>query len=31
VITPGVRAEESAQLLRTFFQQQRAKGQSLAE
>ena len=31
VITPGVRAEESAQLLRTFFQQQRTKGQSLAE
>jgi tRNA(adenine34) deaminase len=31
VITPGVRGEESAQLLRTFFQQQRTKGQSLAE
>ena len=31
VITSGVRAEESAQLLRTFFQQQRTKGQSLAE
>ena len=31
VITPGVRGEESAQLLRSFFQQQRGKGQSLAE
>jgi len=31
VITAGVRAEECAQLLRTFFQQKRAKGQSLAE
>src|ERR1044071_4113785 len=30
-ITSGVRGEECAQLLRTFFQQQRAKGQSLAE
>ena len=31
VITPGVRGEECAQLLRSFFQQQRTKGQSLAE
>jgi len=31
VITSGVREEECAQLLRTFFQQQRHKGQSLAE
>ena len=31
VITAGVRGEECAQLLRTFFQQQRNKGQSLAE
>ncbi|HEY0548456.1 MAG TPA: tRNA adenosine(34) deaminase TadA [Verrucomicrobiae bacterium] len=30
-ITSGVRGEECAQLLRTFFQQQRNKGQSLAE
>src|SRR5678815_2054481 len=30
-ITSGVRAEECAQLLRTFFQEQRNKGQSLAE
>lgn len=30
-ITSGVRSEECAQLLRTFFQQQRNKGQSLAE
>ena len=31
MITGGVRGEECAQLLRTFFQQQRGKGQSLAE
>ena len=31
VITGGVRGDECAQLLRTFFQQQRKKGQSLAE
>ena len=31
VITSGVRSDECAQLLRSFFQQQRAKGQSLAE
>jgi tRNA(adenine34) deaminase len=31
VITSGVRSEECAQLLRSFFQQQRNKGQSLAE
>jgi tRNA(adenine34) deaminase len=31
LITGGVRADESASLLRTFFQQQRGKGQSLAE
>ena len=31
IITSGVRGEECAQLLRTFFQQQRGKGQSLAE
>jgi tRNA(adenine34) deaminase len=31
VITSGVRGEECAQLLKTFFQQQRGKGQSLAE
>lgn len=31
VITSGVRGEECAQLLRTFFQRQRSKGQSLAE
>jgi tRNA(adenine34) deaminase len=31
VITSGVRGEECAQLLRTFFQEQRNKGQSLAE
>ena len=31
VITGGVRAEESAQLLRAFFQEKRRKGQSLAE
>jgi len=31
LITSGVRGEECAQLLRTFFQQQRNKGQSLAE
>ncbi len=30
-ITSGVRGEECAQLLRSFFQQQRNKGQSLAE
>ena len=30
-ITSGVRGEECGQLLRTFFQQQRNKGQSLAE
>jgi tRNA(adenine34) deaminase len=31
LITSGVRGDECAQLLRTFFQQQRGKGQSLAE
>ena len=31
VITAGVRGDECAQLLRSFFQQQRNKGQSLAE
>jgi len=31
VITSGVRGDECAQLLKTFFQQQRDKGQSLAE
>ena len=31
IITSGVRGEECAQLLRTFFQEQRNKGQSLAE
>ena len=31
VITSGVRSDECAQLLRSFFQQQRSKGQSLAE
>ena len=31
LITSGVRGEECAQLLRTFFQEQRNKGQSLAE
>jgi tRNA(adenine34) deaminase len=31
LITGGVRADECASLLRTFFQQQRGKGQSLAE
>jgi tRNA(adenine34) deaminase len=31
IITGGVREEECRQLLRTFFQQQRAKGQSFAE
>jgi len=31
LITSGVRVEECAQLLRAFFQQQRTKGQSLAE
>ena len=30
-ITGGVREAECRELLRTFFQQQRAKGQSLAE
>lgn len=31
VIMNGVRDDECAQLLCTFFQQQRGKGQSLAE
>ena len=31
LITSGVRSDECAELLRAFFQQQRAKGQSLAE
>jgi hypothetical protein len=31
VITSGVRSDECAELLRSFFQQQRTKGQSLAE
>jgi tRNA(adenine34) deaminase len=31
IITSGVRGDECAQLLRTFFQEQRNKGQSLAE